>query len=261
MLTMPAYESFDEEPGYFGWTDNISLFTRQSLEPSLHWKVSGGASTKKRQRDSFLTKDGLKLSNQYELSAPVSIPMVFRFNSLRSGPFAATDPYIKSLFAAYDFHREDAEDEYVISAELEMHLSQLSGNHQDSLDGFISEQDAMNRWSNVDVPGEINSNIVSANSGSRLDKTSSLEEACVKPGFLAEMRKLWAKELQDELRLDNALSIGIVPLRDSDGLCDTESPIYEFPGKYGNPRRAPKPQKNFVLPPAYTSNSLDYMHI
>jgi hypothetical protein len=262
MLTMPAYESFDEDLDYFGWTDNISIFTRQSLEPTFTMKVSGGASTKKRQRDNLLAKDTFRMLSQYNDIS--STPVTVRFNSLRSGPFGATDPFIKALFASWDFNHEDAESEYMITKELESHLLHLGNScHDNSLDDYLPEDYSSSRVSNVDIPGELNRSILADTSHTRPTSANgrSLEDVCLKPGFLAEVRKLWAKELQDEVYLDNTLRIGIISEQSPEDIFEAETPIYEFPGKYGNLRRYPKPQKHFVLPPAYTSNSLDYMHI
>lgn len=248
MLTMPTYESFDEDLGYFGWTENISVFTRQSLEPALNMKLLGGASARKRQRDNLLAKDALKMLTQYIDVAPVS--MSFRFNSLRSGPFGDTDPFIKSLFSSFDFTHEDAEVEDGITEELEMHLSHLDERfHQDNiLEGYVPEDDLTVTLCGTEIPGELSGEMI--------------QESSIVPELLARARKFMDKYPSDTLFPDNSIPMQILYNQSMEDLDHTEeSFIYEFPGKYGNSRRAPRPQKNFVLPPAYTSNSFDYMHI
>jgi hypothetical protein len=245
MLTMPAYESLDEDIGYFGWTENISLFTRRSLESPLNMKPHGGAATRKRQPH-LLLQNSSELLDKY--TAP--LPMACKFNSLRSGPFGATDPFIQSLFAHADFTPQADTECQSSMVELETWLQQLadvgSTRFGDAMEMHFAEPAQAGQMFKVDIPGDMNPSLRALDT--RAEKSS---------GFMPTINRRSASAQATILPFAH----GKLTSEDAIGDCIDESPFYEFPGKYGNSRRTPKLQKHFLLAPAYRSTQFDYMHI
>lgn len=262
MLTIPVHEQLDEDINYVGWTENISLFARRAPESAVITKLASGASVRRNRRRSLM-ENGSQVLDKY--AAPLS--MQCKFNSLRSGAFGTTDPYIAALFAQADFSVDATHTEAFSDAALDEYLHSLDDSVQaasEALEQYFSGDRPASPLSGVVIPGEL----TPALSEKILPLPSVIQPALqasatasIKPGrndgFVASRS---INRPVPTAILPFAKTSKVFPESPGGDFMD-DFPLYEFPGQYGHSRRSPTPKRHFVFATAYTSSRLDYMHI
>lgn len=246
MLSIPVYENPDEAITYFGWTENISRFTKRTTEFSWPMKSPKIAAVNKlRRRD--LISNGDQLLSKY--AAPLS--MQCKFNPLRSGQFGVTDPFIQSLFSKADFSQDKSQSDLISDGELEKYLQRLDERElnaaSNDLDHYFCDGDQSRPVYDVEIPGELILSL-DAEVMSTTDDGSSAPIAY--PSSAATHATIVPFSKTNRSSPES-------PLGD---LLD-DYPRYEFPGKNGRSRRLPTFEKQVVFASAYKSSRLDYMHI
>jgi hypothetical protein len=290
MLTIPVHEQLDEDINYVGWTENISLFARRAPESAVITKPASGASVKRNRRRSWM-ENGSQVLDKYV--APLS--MQCKFNSLRSGAFGSTDPYIAALFAQADFSVDAAHTEAFSDAALNEYLHSLDDSVQaasEALDQYFSEGKPASPLSSVVIPGELTRFL-----GEKTYAIPAAIQPSLQPALdsaipaSTKTRTPTSTKMSTRTTIKAPIKNSIEPMR-NDGLVAGRSmstpmpmsslpfaktskvfpespggdfmddfPLYEFPGQYGHSRRSPTPKRHFVFATAYTSSRLDYMHI
>lgn len=276
MLTIPVFDTLDEDVAYYGWTDNVSFLKSTLLGTKA---VSTATPATRIQRKKSALKKPLSaqdratfLSNKNTFFEEYETPITYelRFNSLRSGRFGSTDPFISKLFSFYKSEEQYIGTENDFDPDLDDSMMSATRNSGDSVhnkdlvdyleDLFKLECEQSEVDERLQIPGEL-SEAFRSMSTTVVAKENNAEN------YWQQQYGQTDKAIASFVRRPSANAFYAMAIKQPFHIhtdIDTEdqhNPTYDFPSKSRSSKKRPNKRDTTILPPGYLMSNMDRLHV